>query len=159
MSVCTQSTPRRSNQSPSGQPKASPLNRPRFAGSAFSGTPPSAKMSQRKRVAATSSPSSRQRMMWPNRLFARGFAASGPGCLSRPRALLLVSVMYTSRVTGWTAPHSGRSIGVAPTRSADCRVFTSTSAWLANPFAAVSPFFPCTSASQSPVPSALNRAA
>ena len=99
-------------------------------------------MSQRKRVAATSSPSSRQRMMWPNRLFARGFAASGPGSLSRPRALLLVSVMYTSRVTGWTAPHSGRSIGVAPTRSADWRVFTSTSAWFANPLAAVSAALP-----------------
>ena len=52
--------------------------------------------------------------------------------------MLFVSVTTTSRVFSFTATHSGRSIFVAPTRSAAKRVFTSTSAWSRNPFAAVS---------------------
>jgi hypothetical protein len=41
--------------------------------------------SQVKRVAAWSSPASRQRMIWPNWLRARGLAADGAGDLHRRR--------------------------------------------------------------------------
>ena len=49
----------------------------------------------------------------------------------------LVSVTKTSPVRGCTATHSGRCRRVAPTASAAMRVRISTSAWSAQPFAAV----------------------
>ena len=53
----------------------------------------------------------------PKAFPARGFAA-----LAVRRLRLLVSVQYTSPLCGSTASHSGRSIVVAPTRSAAWRV-------------------------------------
>ena len=95
-----------------------------------------AKMSQAKRVAAGSPPASRQRMMWPYTLLARGLAASA-GALALGTALAVV---------GQRAVHlSGDAGARRPTRagpswwrrrlSAAWRVLTSTSAWSAKPFA------------------------
>ena len=87
--------------------------------------PACTKTSQRKRVAAGSPPSSRQRRRCPNGLGARGLAGFGPSLPSRPRDALLEQAQYTSRVTGCGTIHSGRSILVAPSASAAWRVLTS----------------------------------
>jgi hypothetical protein len=63
-------------------------------------------------------------------------------------------------VTGLGSTSSGRSIGVAPNKSAAARGLMHTSPWLANPAPEFSgPFSSCTSGSHSPVPSASKRAA
>jgi hypothetical protein len=54
-----------------------------------------------------------------------------------PRLVLLVSAQQTLPVVGCTAIHSGRSILVAPARSAAPRALTTTSAWEAKPAAGV----------------------
>ena len=91
---------------------------------------------------AAAPPCSLQRTMCPNTLDARGLAASVAPLPGLPRSLLLVSAANTSPVAGCTAIHSGRSIRVAPARSAACRVRISTSACELNPFAPVRPCFP-----------------
>src|SRR3990167_8878625 len=97
-------------------------------------------------------------MIWPNALAGRGLAAS-----ALVRALLLVRVKYTSPLSGLTAPHSGRSILVAPATSAARRVLISTSPWSAKLTpAALQAFWNFlslrSSASHSPLPLASKRA-
>ena len=112
-SVSIQRRPSGSKASPSGEPKASagamvepsPVPRP---------APARANADQTNVSAPWSPPVFCQRRMWPNGLLARGLAASVV-----VRLVLLVNVPYaTPGCSGWTATHSGRSIGVAPTAAA-----------------------------------------
>src|SRR5829696_2383511 len=104
-------------------------------------------MRQENLVAPASSPRSRSSSTCPQGLGARGLPASGA-----VRSVLLVKLTYTRPVTGLRCISSGRSILVAPTRSAAPRVLISTSAWLAKPLAAVSGPRPCSSGTHVPVP-------
>ena len=139
-----------------------------FLAPSKAGLPAMTKMSHTKVVAAESSEASLMRMTWPQLLTARGLASSTAGRAEPavvvpstllleagvvPRRLLLVQARNTSPdLVRLAATHSGRSIMVAPTRSAAWRALISTSAWLAKPFSAVKPFCPCTSGSQVPTP-------
>ena len=91
------------------------------------------------------SPGGTSSTIWPWAFSARGF---GPSTCSALRRVLLVSATYTRPLTGFGSTSSGRSIGVAPTRSAALRVKIRTSAWLGKPFSAVSGPSPWTSGSQ-----------
>ena len=97
--------------------------------------------------------------MWPLTLFRRGLAGLVPR--EALREVLLVSVTYTSPLVGWAAVHSGRSMGVAPTKSAAPRVFSRIWSMLPNSSFSVRPaafLVPSASASHSPLPLASKRA-
>ena len=158
MSVWIHSTPRASNHRPSGQPKASPLTLPLRVGALVGRVAGQHEVVPGEASAASKSPSSFQRMMWPIVLLARGLAASTPGW---PAGAAVAVVgeravdLAACRVDGdpLRPVHLGRAERVAGLARLDQHL-----ALVGEAVGGVSGPWPCISGSQRPLPSASKRA-